>query len=72
MNKQSVLEIFEQISDSVISFLENHPGVTEVEFNERQGVVEALLQSWEEENTPYTLPDDIKSFLQISDGLLLQ
>ena len=45
MNKQSVLEIFEQISDSVISFLENHPGVTEVEFNERHGVTESQMHS---------------------------
>ena len=72
MNKQSVLEIFEQISDSVISFLENHPGVTEVEFNERQGVSENQLQAWEDENSPYKLSDDMRSFLLISDGLLLQ
>jgi hypothetical protein len=26
---------------------------------------------WEEENAPYTLPDDYKAFLQISDGLSL-
>ena len=71
MNKQSVRHIFEQISDRVISFLENHAGVTNIEFFERQGVVEALIHSWEEENSPYLLPDDLKSFLQISDGLLL-
>lgn len=63
MNKQSVRQIFEQISDRVISFLENHSGVTNIEFFERQGVVEALIQSWEEENSPYILPDDLKSFL---------
>ena len=72
MNKQSVLEIFEQISDSVISFLENHPGVTEVEFNERHGVIETQIQGWEDENSPHKLPDDMRSFLLISDGLLLQ
>lgn len=72
MNKQSVIEIFEQISDSVISFLENHPGVTEVQFNERHGVSESAIQSWEEHNHPFVLPDDMRSFLLISDGLLLQ
>ncbi|OMJ78498.1 hypothetical protein SteCoe_21651 [Stentor coeruleus] len=72
MNKQSVLEIFEQISDKVISFLQNHPGVTEVEFNERHGVLDSQLQTWEDENSPYKLPEDMKSFLLISDGLLLQ
>ena len=72
MNKQSVIEIFEQISDSVISFLENHPGVAEVEFNERHGVNESAIQAWEEQNHPFALPDDMKSFLLISDGMLLQ
>jgi tubulin polyglutamylase complex subunit 2 len=72
MNKQSVIEIFEQISDSVISFLENHPGVAEVQFNERHGVPESAIQSWEEQNHPFVLPDDMRSFLLISDGLLLQ
>mmetsp|Transcript_13103 Transcript_13103/g.19117 ORF Transcript_13103/g.19117 Transcript_13103/m.19117 type:complete len:284 (+) Transcript_13103:1913-2764(+) len=72
MNKQSVREIFDQISDSVINFLENHPGVTEVEFTERQGIVENLIETWEQENSPYLLPNDIKAFLQITDGLLLK
>jgi tubulin polyglutamylase complex subunit 2 len=71
MNKQSVLEIFEQISDSVISFLQNHPGVTEVEFHDRHGVAEPQLQAWEEDNMPYKLPEDLRSFLLITDGLEL-
>ena len=37
MNKQSVREIFDNISLSVISFLESHIGITDVEFIERQG-----------------------------------
>jgi len=37
MNKQSVREIFDNISLSVISFLEGHIGITDVEFVERQG-----------------------------------
>lgn len=37
MNKQSIREIFDNISLSVISFLENHIGITDVEFVERQG-----------------------------------
>ena len=37
MNKQSIREIFDNISLSVISFLENHIGITDVEFTERQG-----------------------------------
>ena len=71
MAAQNVRDIFNKISHSVISFLESHSGVTEIEFNERTGVVEAMINAWEEENSPYTLPNDIKSFLQISDGILL-
>ena len=29
------------------------------------------LTKWEEENTPFQLPEDYKAFLQISDGLNL-
>ena len=29
------------------------------------------ITKWEEENTPYQLPDDFKAYLQISDGLNL-
>jgi hypothetical protein len=39
MNKQSIREIFDNISLSVISFLENHIGITDVEFTERQGKI---------------------------------
>ena len=37
MIKQGVREIFDNISLSVISFLESHIGISDVEFNERQG-----------------------------------
>ena len=35
------------------------------------GVAEVTITKWEEENTPFKLPDDFKAFLQISDGLSL-
>lgn len=44
MNKQSIREIFDNISLSVISFLENHIGITDVEFVERQGKLNLLLK----------------------------
>jgi len=65
MNKQSIREIFDNISLSVISFLENHVGITDVEFLERQGklvypfnvfklgVAEISIKKWEEEHSPY-------------------
>ena len=37
MIKQGIREIFDNISLSVISFLENHIGITDVEFIERTG-----------------------------------
>lgn len=55
----------------VIQFLENHIGITSVEFVERVGCAESSIQKWEEENIPTKLPDDYKAFLQISDGLQL-
>jgi len=59
MNKQSIREIFDNISLSVISYLENHTGITDVEFNsERQGVAEVSLAKWEEENVSYRLGDN--------------
>ena len=65
-------EIFDNISLQVISFLESHIGISDVEFNsERQGVAEVTIAKWEEENAPYKIPDDYKAFLQISDGLSL-
>lgn len=42
MNKQSIREIFDNISLSVISFLENHIGIMDVEFVERQGKIKLL------------------------------
>jgi len=37
MIKQGVREIFDNISLSVITFLESHIGISDVEFIERQG-----------------------------------
>lgn len=53
MNKQSIRDIFDTISLNVIDFLENHIGITEVDFIERSGVAEMSITKWEEENTPY-------------------
>jgi len=56
---------------NVIDFLENHIGVADVDFVERSGVANITITKWEEENSPFVLPDDYKAFLQISDGLNL-
>eukprot|EP00741_Cyanophora_paradoxa_P022187 tig00021435_g21417.t1 len=70
--KSSIRDIFETISLSVISYLEKHPGVKGVEFVERPGAAARDIAKWEQANAPAVLPDDYKSFLQISDGLLLR
>ena len=69
--QSSIREVFDNISMQVISFLENHIGISDVEFIERSGCADITIQKWEEENTPIRLPDDYKAFLQISDGLQL-
>ena len=38
---QGVRDILDQISHSVINFLEEHQGISEVNFTERQGVSES-------------------------------
>ena len=50
-------------SDVIIGFLENHIGITDIDFVERSGVAEMSISKWEEENLPYQLPDDLKAFL---------
>jgi tubulin polyglutamylase complex subunit 2 len=67
-----IREIFDDISLSVISFLENHDGVTSVDFVERRGAALSEIVTWEQEHKPYLLPNDYKAFLLISNGLLLR
>ena len=67
----SIREIFDDISLSVISFLENHEGVASVDFVERRGITLAEITAWEQDHAPYRLPNDYKAFLLISNGLLL-
>ena len=56
-------DIFDIISLNVIGFLENHIGITDVEFTERSGVAVMSITKWEEENSPFQLPEDLKAFL---------
>ena len=56
----------------VSQFLENHPAVTDVKFFDKAGATKPAIAKWEAANQPYRLPDDLASFLAISDGLLLK
>eukprot|EP00294_Goniomonas_avonlea_P016359 CAMPEP_0114550366 /NCGR_PEP_ID=MMETSP0114-20121206/6037_1 /TAXON_ID=31324 /ORGANISM="Goniomonas sp, Strain m" /LENGTH=340 /DNA_ID=CAMNT_0001735139 /DNA_START=40 /DNA_END=1062 /DNA_ORIENTATION=+ len=71
-NQPSQRDFFDEISLNVISFLENHRGVTNVKFHERSGASQAAIMAWERHNTPYVLPQDYKHFLALTDGLLLR
>jgi hypothetical protein len=62
----------DEISLSVISFLERHAGIADVECLERPAVSARGLQDWERANYPCVLPEDLKSFLRLRDGLLLK
>jgi hypothetical protein len=47
---------------NVIGFLENHIGITDVEFTERSGVALMSITKWEEENSHIQLPEDLKAY----------
>eukprot|EP01028_Stygiella_incarcerata_P004980 TRINITY_DN2152_c0_g1_i1.p1 TRINITY_DN2152_c0_g1~~TRINITY_DN2152_c0_g1_i1.p1 ORF type:complete len:302 (-),score=65.34 TRINITY_DN2152_c0_g1_i1:792-1697(-) len=51
---------------------ERHKGVQGVEFSRNIGATSESVSTWESENQPYSLPDDLKAFLSISNGLTLQ
>ena len=67
-----IRDIFDDISLSVASFLEDHPQVSGIKFTDRPAAKEADVVAWEKRNSPFKLPKDFKSFLLISDGLLLR
>ena len=62
----------DEISLSVISFLERHAGITDVQYFERPPCAARDIENWERAHYPCVLPEDFKSFLRLSDGLLLK
>ena len=46
--------------------------ISGVEFTDKSAASSRDITQWEKENYPYVLSDDIKSFLQVSNGLLLK
>jgi len=71
MASSNLREIFDDISLSVMKYLENHTGVSKVQLCDRQPASKRDILSWQTANYPYSLPEDFKSFLLISDGLQL-
>eukprot|EP00937_MAST-01D_sp_MAST-1D-sp2_P002637 g2637.t1 len=65
-------DAFDEISLSVISFLESQSSVNSIDFEERPGVLAGELDAWERTNAPCQLPADMKAFYALSNGLLLR
>lgn len=72
LQRRGIREIFDGISLSVIQYLEQQPGVTNIQFVEREGASKSDIAKWDKSNHPHCLPEDFKSFLSISNGLLLR
>eukprot|EP01059_Diplonema_ambulator_P001952 TRINITY_DN11603_c0_g1_i1.p2 TRINITY_DN11603_c0_g1~~TRINITY_DN11603_c0_g1_i1.p2 ORF type:complete len:250 (+),score=76.92 TRINITY_DN11603_c0_g1_i1:541-1290(+) len=71
MSQDQGIGMFPQLL-GVSQFLESHPAVTDVKFFDKAGVTKSAVAKWELANQPFQLPDDLASFLAISDGLLLR
>mmetsp|Transcript_67510 Transcript_67510/g.197502 ORF Transcript_67510/g.197502 Transcript_67510/m.197502 type:complete len:293 (-) Transcript_67510:55-933(-) len=61
-------QAFNELSGDVLKFLEAHPRVAGVKFSDRPGVAQGQLQAWDDQNQPYSLPEDYKAFLSVSNG----
>ena len=70
--RKGVRELYDDIRGIVVPTLEEHVGVTRVQYYERPGAQPADIARWEKHHAPYVLPDDLKAFLCLSDGLLLR
>ena len=51
---------------------QGHSGVSKVYFHDKAAVSSFALNSWDRSNHPCALPEDLKAFLSISDGLLVK
>jgi hypothetical protein len=75
--KKKERNVFDNISMSVISFLEEQSKITDIVIDDRTGISVSLgasefaIAKWEDDNQPYKLPEDYKALLQISDGMQL-
>mmetsp|Transcript_8334 Transcript_8334/g.15459 ORF Transcript_8334/g.15459 Transcript_8334/m.15459 type:complete len:293 (+) Transcript_8334:58-936(+) len=63
---------FENTVQTVLKYLESCGGVTSVQHTERPPATQSSIDLWESKNSPYVLPDDYKSYLLLSNGLLIR
>ena len=57
---------------AVLNYLDALKSVHNVYFTEKPPATHADLSQWEAEHAPLRLPQDLKDFLLVSDGLLLR
>ncbi|ORX58430.1 hypothetical protein BCR36DRAFT_343625 [Piromyces finnis] len=61
----------EDIFSGTINYLKSCPGICEVKVGSRMSISESQIKSWENANSPFLLPKDLKAFYCFSDGLLI-
>jgi len=61
----------EDIFSGTINYLKSCPGICEVKVGSRMSISESQIKSWENANSPFLLPKDLKAFYCYSDGLLI-
>jgi len=61
----------EDIFSGTISYLKSCPGICEVKVGSRMSISENQIKTWENANSPFLLPKDLKEFYCFSDGLLI-
>ena len=64
--------LFDEISLNIITKLENLESICNVDFQTENGISPVQLSHWTKVNTPYVLPDDIKSFYSMFNGVTLR
>ncbi|CEP01905.1 Knr4/Smi1-like domain-containing protein [Plasmodiophora brassicae] len=64
--------IFDDISLSVVTFLEAHQGVTDVRFAESPPATSVEIDRWHRSHHPVRLPPDLENFYLMQNGLSLK
>lgn len=64
-------EIFDKIALSCISYLESFEECRGIDFQSADGASPHELSLWEKRNAPYKLPNDLKSFYSIFNGVYM-
>ncbi|TYZ64336.1 hypothetical protein PybrP1_012305 [[Pythium] brassicae (nom. inval.)] len=65
----TAMQLLDDMSLSVFSYLQAHRHVSHLEPKEMVGASPVQLGAWEQKNFPCALPDDLRRFLTITNGL---